>query len=315
MALKIKNSKLDMKKSSLVSDQGEIDILLIWNTFTQHFWMVSGVFIFTCILSVLVALSLPVKYSSFAVLAPANSNKSSGLSSLSSRFGGLASIAGIGLPNQESKVDIAIEVARTWGFVEKFIVDHELEADLMAVSSWDSEENKLLYNEKTFDPNTNSWVDGGPPSSWNMFTSFQGGFSISKSKENGLVVVRIVHASPHVAKEWVDLFVQSLNSHFRESDKLDAQKNIGYLKEHISSTGIAEMQSVFYQLIEEQTKTLMLAEVSDEYVFKVISPARVPEVRSSPKRRIIVLIGGVLGGMFALLFVVFKVFFGSLLRK
>ncbi len=67
------------------------------------------------------------------------------------------------------------------------------------------------------------------------------------------------------------------------------------------------MQSVFYQLIEEQTKTLMLAEVSDEYVFKTLSPARVEEQKSKPKR-IVVVLGFILGGFLSLLVVLFRYF-------
>ncbi len=60
------------------------------------------------------------------------------------------------------------------------------------------------------------------------------------------------------------------------------------------------MQSTFYKLIEEQTKSLMLAEVQDEFIFKTIDPSVVPEIKTSPKRALICVLGGVLGGGFGL---------------
>lgn len=57
------------------------------------------------------------------------------------------------------------------------------------------------------------------------------------------------------------------------------------------------MQSTFYKLIEEQTKSLMLAEVQEEFVFKVVDPAVVPEVQGGPQRTLICVLSMLLGGM------------------
>jgi hypothetical protein len=68
------------------------------------------------------------------------------------------------------------------------------------------------------------------------------------------------------------------------------------------------MQTVFYQLIEEQTKTIMLAEVSKEYVLKTIDPANAPEEKAKPKRALIVVLGTMLGGILSVLFVLIRYF-------
>jgi hypothetical protein len=43
------------------------------------------------------------------------------------------------------------------------------------------------------------------------------------------------------------------------------------------------METVFYQLIEEQTKNMMLTQVKAEYVLKTIDPAQVPEKKGCSK--------------------------------
>jgi LPS O-antigen subunit length determinant protein (WzzB/FepE family) len=68
------------------------------------------------------------------------------------------------------------------------------------------------------------------------------------------------------------------------------------------------MQTIFYQLIEEQTKTLMLAEIGDEYALKTLSAAKVPEEKSKPKRALIVVLGTLLGGMLAMMIVLVRYF-------
>lgn len=70
------------------------------------------------------------------------------------------------------------------------------------------------------------------------------------------------------------------------------------------------MQSTFYKLIEEQTKSLMLAEVQEEFVFKVIDPAVVPELKDGPQRMLIcmlsTLVGGILGFLIVLILHIYR---------
>ena len=51
------------------------------------------------------------------------------------------------------------------------------------------------------------------------------------------------------------------------------------------------LDEVFAQLIEEQTKTIMLANVSKDYVFDVIDPPVAPELKSKPSRAVICVLG------------------------
>ena len=44
----------------------------------------------------------------------------------------------------------------------------------------------------------------------------------------------------------------------------EAEKSIAYLQQQISQTNIADLRTALYSLVEEQTKTLMLANVRDE---------------------------------------------------
>ena len=68
----------------------------------------------------------------------------------------------------------------------------------------------------------------------------------------------------------------------RENAVNEAQKSIDYLNFALSETEISGMQQVFYQLIEKQQQTKMLASVRDEYVFRTIDPAIISEEKSTP---------------------------------
>ena len=63
---------------------------------------------------------------------------------------------------------------------------------------------------------------------------------------------------------------------------------------------------IFYQLIEEQTKNMMLTMVKKEYVLKTIDPAQVPDTKAKPKRSLIVVLGTMLGGILSVLIVLIR---------
>ena len=59
-------------------------------------------------------------------------------------------------------------------------------------------------------------------------------------------------------------------------------------------------------LITSKIKTLMLAEVNQEYVFKTLDPAVVAEEKAKPKRALIAVLGTVLGGMAGVILVLIR---------
>ncbi len=125
--------------------------------------------------------------------------------------------------------------------------------------------------------------------------------SVEKDQETGLVTVAVETYSPPAARRWVDWLVAEINARMREREIREAEESIRYLKEQAESTPLAEMRTVFFSLIEQQTQRRMLAAVRDEFVFKTVDPAVVPEERASPKRRLIAVLGLVGGLMLGVL--------------
>ena len=119
--------------------------------------------------------------------------------------------------------------------------------------------------------------------------------SVSQDKKSSLVRIGVEFYSPTLAKQWVDWLVTDINDYMRAKDLNSANRTIDYLTKQLNSTSIADMQTIFYQLIEEQTKTIMLANVRQDYVLEVIDPAVVPEEEAKPHRILIIVIGALLG--------------------
>ena len=288
----------------------EIDLAELFRAlWAGRWWIITSGLICTLV-AVGIALWLPNIYHAEAKLAPSAEQQGGGLSALAGQFGGLASLAGISLGGGGSdKVGLAIEVAKSRQFVTAFIRRHQLEVPLMAVTTMDKQTGELVIDPALYDVNSSKWVrEVKPPKSveptdWELYKVFSDLFAIDQDKKTGMVTVGIDYFSPVVAKQWVDWLVADLNATMKQRDQTDTERNIAYLKEQLEKTSVADMQTVFYKLIEEQTKTLMLAEVNPEYVFKTLDPAVVPEEKAKPKRALMVVLGGILGGMLGIMLV------------
>jgi uncharacterized protein involved in exopolysaccharide biosynthesis len=261
------------------------------------------------IASINYALSVPNQYKATALLASAQSS-GGGLSGALGQLGGLASLAGVSIGGGESSEgQIAQEIMKSWSYIEGFIADNDLAVELSAVQGWSKDSNELQINDGVYDTENKQWLVEneagvtGPPSSWSLFKAFSGRLTISDDKKSGLVSVSIEYYSPQVAKQWVDLYVESINRFMQQRQVTKVSRNIEYLQEQIGKTSIAEMQEVFYSIIEEQTKNKMLAEASPDYAFVAVGPSMVPEEKSQPKRALICILGTLLGGMLSVLLV------------
>ena len=89
----------------------------------------------------------------------------------------------------------------------------------------------------------------------------------------------------------------------RGRELAEANRAIEYINGQLARTQLVSMQNVFYTLIEQQTRTVMLADIRDEYALETLDPAVVAEEKSAPSRALICIIGTLLGGMLSTLFV------------
>ncbi|HGS5164673.1 TPA: Wzz/FepE/Etk N-terminal domain-containing protein [Vibrio harveyi] len=283
----------------------EIDLRELFRALWKGKWIILATTFLFVVGSVLYALSLPNIYKADALLAPAESSNGGGLSKMAGQLGGLAALAGVNLGgNESSQTDLAVQVMKSRQFVEAFINKHDLLVPLMAAKDWDLANNKLILDEEIYNPNTGEWLReakglrGATPTAQEAFEVFNKKvLSASQDKESGLYTVSVKNYSPYLAQQWVTWLIEDINKVMRERTIAETSQNLAYLNTQLQKTAVADMQSTFYKLIEEQTKSLMLAEVQEEFIFKVVDPAVVPELKDGPKRALICVLGSLLGGM------------------
>lgn len=284
----------------------EIDLLVVWRLLWKKKALIAFFSTVFALASIVYSLSLPNIYRS-SVLVAANQYEMN--SQIGSKFSGLAGLAGINLLSGNSdKVTIALAVLTSREFLLSFIKRRKISPELLAVDAWDPLENKVRYIDGIYDSGNRKWaeVDGESvePTNEELYENFMGRFNVEESKETGLIVLQLNHLSPFVAKQWLDWIVSDLNEVIRQRDIEEATASIAYLNGQIAGTSLADMRSVFYDLIVEQTQKVMMASVRDEYIFKVVDPAFVPERKYSPRRFVICVVGTLVGTFLGVLWVI-----------
>ena len=302
-----------MPNNNIADD--EIDLRELFAVIWQGKWIIIAITTLFAVASVVYAINQPNIYKSEALLAPAEEQQGGGLGALAGQFGGLASLAGVNLGGGSSnKAQLAIEVLKSRQFTSDFIQKHNILPDLMAAKTWNMQENAVVYVSEIYDAQNNKWVReiGAPfkpkPSMQEAYKKFSKVLSASTDKETGMVKIAVEHVSPTIAQQWVEWLIQDINATMKQRDVQEANRSTTFLTRQLEQTKIADIRAVLYKLVEEQTKTIMFAKVRDEYVFKTIDAALVPEEKFKPKRALIAILGTMLGGMLSVMFVLIRHF-------
>jgi uncharacterized protein involved in exopolysaccharide biosynthesis len=244
---------------------------LVWNAKA----LVLGLTALCAGLAVIYALVATPTYRADVGITEVTTNGIGGVNGLASQLGGLAGLVGVNLGQGGGPGHESMAILKSRWVIEQFVRRHSM-AELFP----DSKEV--------------------PPTLWRAVRRFQlGVFSIREDKRAGITIVSVTFTDPAVAARWANEFVALVNETVRARAIDEAKRSIGYLTEQASKTHDVELQHVIYNLIENETKTLTLANVKAEYAFTVVDPAVPPELRVSPQRTIIVVGGALVGFLLA----------------
>tara|TARA_Y100000816_G_C26105910_1_gene587728 strand:- start:3835 stop:4677 length:843 start_codon:yes stop_codon:yes gene_type:complete len=258
-------------------------------------------------ISLIYSINLPNIYKSEALLSP--SKKEESLNSSLSRFQGLANLTGVNIPFENSS-DTREHVKRlsSFSFFELILENHEILPDLLAAKSWDKQNNAVIYDESVYLNDENIWILDGrrssvPPTSQKAYEIFKKKFKAYIDRDTNLIVVSFEHISPSFAKNLINTSVELFNEMIGEEEKIKAQRSVDFLNDQMLKTDLSEIKTALGNLLEIQIQTLMLVESTENHAFKIIDGAIAPEIKTSPSRLTIVILGS-LAGIFLTLIVI-----------
>jgi uncharacterized protein involved in exopolysaccharide biosynthesis len=235
-------------------------------------------------------------YRAEVLLVPVQEEGSSALESLAGSFGGIAELAGVDLGTGGSTKDEAIALLESHILARRFIEDENLMPVLFA-SRWDAEKG--------------AWaVDGEDvPTFGEAFKVWDEDIrAVEASTTSDLVTLTIDWKDRELAARWATEIVRRVNEFMRGRAIADSGSSIEFLKSEAAKSNVIEVQLAINRLIESEYKTMTLAKVREEYYFKVLDPAYVPDVDDFiwPKRLLMIVAAIIGGAMLGLMVVIFR---------
>ncbi|MDA8613499.1 Wzz/FepE/Etk N-terminal domain-containing protein [Gammaproteobacteria bacterium] len=268
-----------------------------------HIGVITSIF---SLISIIVALMLPNIYQSEAKMMPIEDDQEMG--GMLRQYSGMASLAGISLPSDSgSKAKEAIARIQSFEFFSNSFLPYIKLENLMAVKKWNQATNNLIYNKRYFNPESGQWLrkvrppKSIIPSSQEAYKQYKKIMDISEDKKTSFVTLSVEHESPVIAQQWVEIILNQIDQVMRDQDRQEAQQSIEYLNSLTPTVNYEEIKQSFASLQEQQMKKLMMVEANKNYIFKVLDSPIVPEIKSKPKRSLIVILSSILGLMLSAL--------------
>jgi uncharacterized protein involved in exopolysaccharide biosynthesis len=208
-----------------------------------------------------------------------------GLGSALGQLSGLASLAGIQLGGESSRLEEALAVLRSRQFTEKFVADQQLMPQLFP-RKWDARENRW----KVAPEKTPTLAEGYKRFDKKVRT-------VTHDKKTDLVTVAIEWPDAAAAARMANELIARLNAEMRERAIVRTNAAVGYLQKELEATTAVDTRAAISRLMEAQINQRMYANVTQEYSLRVIDRAMPsdPKDVARPKKLMLLALGVTLG--------------------
>ena len=262
----------------------ELSLIELWKVLVEYKLLIIVFTALTTLGAIYYASTLPTIYKAEVLMIPA----SGGGGGLSNRLGSLADMAGASLGGSSAGAEGEQALARlkTRSFLTNHIKEKNLKPILFA-SRW-SEQGKLWIDKEPSDREASELL-------LDMVTT-----SIDSKDKAGLVAFSLEWENPANPDKIADMandLVSNMNFRAKQRAIVEAKNSISFLEKELEQTNILNSQTILYSMIEQQMQKIMLANIRDEFVFKVIDSAVVPRYAETKPVLMIIFIGFILGGL------------------
>lgn len=313
-------------------DEDEINLLDYWRVIWKRRKLIGYIVAATVLLTAVYSLIIPNVFQAKAVLMPVSAKGSGGgggggLAALASQFGGLP---GIAMPASASASEI-INLMKSNILRERMIEQHNL-LPILFYQQWDAKKQAWKKGEGGFSfslnplsyisvitkaigpsppPRTAQKKDPDAPEMWDALRALDGILKVTNNIKENTIVITADFRDPELAAKIVEYAMITLTDFMSSEAKRVATTNRVYLEQQLGTTMDPFIKQKTYNLIAEQIETAMMAEVKENFAFKVIDPPLAPDKKIKPKRSQMVMLSFVV----ALFIGIFVAFFLEYLEK
>jgi uncharacterized protein involved in exopolysaccharide biosynthesis len=221
----------------------------------------------------------PKEYEASTMIEPTSDNSNSAQTgALGSLGSNLIALAGLSAGSDTKKTE-SVAVLQSATLTEKYIQDNNLMPILFA-KQWDAAHSRW----KATDP-------ARIPTLWKTNEYFRKNVrSLTTDSKSGLLTLTITWTDPVLAANWANGLVQLANDFQRNAALADSQRDIDYLSGEAAKTDVLGIKQTIYSILEREYSKAMLAKGNNEYAFKIIDRAQVPERPTYPNKLVWILV-------------------------
>ena len=310
-------------------EEDEINLLDYWRVIWKRRRMIGYIVAATVVLTAAYSLTMTNIYQAKAVIMPVSAKGGGGggggLAALASQFGGLP---GIAMPASASASEI-INLMKSNILRERMIEQHNL-LPILFYQQWDAKRQAWEKSAGGFSLNPLSYIslltkavapgpppraaqkkDPDAPDMWDALRALDGILKVTNNVKENTIVITADFRDPELAAKIVEYAMKTLTDFMSSEAKRVATTNRIYLEQQLGTTMDPFIKQKTYNLIAEQIETAMMAEVKENFAFKVIDPPLAPDKKIKPKRSQMVMLSFVV----ALFIGIFVAFFLEYLEK
>jgi uncharacterized protein involved in exopolysaccharide biosynthesis len=267
-------------------EDGGVGLRDLFGTLRARIWWIVGSVLLVSAAFAAVAFLMTPVYRATTVLVPAAADRGGDVVGFGGgQLGSLASVAGISLGPRDAETEEALAVLRSRQLTEDFINSKNLIPELFA-RDWDSARG--------------AWkVDADhQPTPGKAYKYFDEKIrSVVQDKKTGLITIQIDWTDRNESAVWANDLVHQLNDEMRARAIAKADASMRFLEKELQSTATVEARDAIGRLMEAQVKQRMLANVTQDYSFRVVDKATASDRDDPirPRKKVLIIVGIVLG--------------------
>ena len=266
-----------------------INIFEISNFLFSKWKSLSLVIIIAVVISLTYGFLKPNIYRASIVIAPIE-NQNTVSRFMPSNLSGFASFAGINASESEVSKSIMLEATlRSRSFFQNIFENPYFAPRLFAYKTYNSKSKEIVIDSSIFNTDSAEWLE--KPNVEIYHENFLDDLTFNHNLRTGIITISYDHVSPYFAAEFLQHAILVADSKLRAEKLITTESNISFLNKQLNMYENVETKEAISLLIQSEIEQKMLAEINENYSFKVIDEIYVPESKTYPSRALILIVG------------------------
>ena len=261
------------EQENLISKTNEISIYELWEVHFQNKFIILLVTFIFGISSIIYALSATELWKAEVIMYASDDdgNQNTSLNSAISQF--------ISPSAQDTKTSKYLAILISRNFLLKFIEEQNIAKNLFE-EDWNSKKS--------------DWTKT-PPSENSLHRKLKKAIEVERELATGIIKVSFTWHDKQFASDNLNKLIDQLNNHIRLNAVEEYRDQLNFIEDQIKKTNLNQVRSVLFNIVENLSSSIMIAETRMQYAFKVIDYSSPPEFRFFPQRTNLVILWTFIG--------------------